>query len=425
MVFMEKICKNLLFVVLLTSSTLFWGCIWDSDERVANVYPDNGLRFRLIPNDAAVNDSASANLAHGLTLMVHPNAVYELSFDTESSLDDAPTLQLFRTKPVENNESLVSLSKVKNVYAQKIDGRFVYKFSCEKSVSENWAVTLEQKGTFYEGPTNNVRLKGDGAYSDHMSVNLIVVGNIASKIKDFSIDDLAEDLLAAYRTYYTSIEIDTLYVNYADKHPTLGSKYPANEAWYAGWSSEDKMMSELGGWPGIEKALDIVLVEYINDEDILGYSNLFSGNMGGGRGSTVVLGAFVKNEKGVSPLIEKDIIETALHETGHFFGLRHSTTTTADIGDGGDFSNLEDGFDDTPFCSGLWFSPLSKKRAELNIDDLVIPRIRIGSVGLSYDYRKCPDATNIMFPYDIESEYDGFSEQQLATLRASLMIYPH
>lgn len=422
---MKKICKSVLTVFLVAMSAMFSACMTDSEEKIPTLYPDNGLRFRLFPNDAAVNDSASANLAHGLTFMVHPNATYELSFDADTTFGDAPRLQLFKTKPVENDPSLVSLSKVKTVTAKMENGRYVYRFMCEKSVSETWALTLQQHGTYYQGSTNNVRLTGNGAYSDHMSLNLIVVGNVASKLSNFTIDDLANDLLAEFRKNYTSITIDTLYVNYADKHPTLGSKYPANQPWYAGWSSEDKMVSELGGWPGIENALDIVLVHYINDEDVLGYSNLFSGNMGGGSGSTVVLGAFVKGSDKARSLKEKEILATAIHESGHFFGLRHTTTARGDIGDYGDLSNKEDGFEDTPFCEDLWLSPLFKKRSDLNIGEWVMPRIKFPVIAGVFDYRTCLDASNIMFPYDTESDYDGFSEQQLAMMRATLMIYPH
>ena len=422
---MKKKCKNVLNVLLMAMSAMFCACITEPEEKIKTLYPDNGLRFRLYPNDLAKNDSASANLAHGLVFLAHPNASYELSFDGDSSMGKPPTLQLFRVKPMPSDESHVNLTKVKNVSAKEIDGRIVYHFVCEKSVSENWALTLVQDGSYYEGPTNNVRLKGEGAYSDHMSLNLIVVGNVASRLSGFTIDDLARDLLDSYRKFYTSIQIDTLYVNYANLHPTLGSKYPADEPWYAGWSSNDKLVSELGGWPGIVNALDIVLVDYIIDEDVLGYSYLFSGNMGGGYGSTVALGAFVKKSDGVYPLEKKEIVETAIHETGHFFGLRHTSSTRTDIGEGGDLSNREDGFEDTPYCPEIWLNSMAKRRSDLNIDDFVMPRIKIATSVLSFDYRKCMDADNIMFPYDMYGEYSGFSELQLAALRATLMIYPH
>lgn len=419
---MQKICKSVLVFWGLILSTVFWACDFGPEDHDFSLLPDNGLRYRLFPNDMANNDSASASLAHGISFLVHPKASYELSFDIDSSIAKAPTLQLFKTFPVKGNAGYVSLVKLKNVSAKSIDGRYVYRFSCESASQALWAVTLEQNRTFYNGSTNKVRLTGDGAYSDTLSLNLIVVGNVASSL-NFTIDELASDMLEQFRRYYTSVTIDTLYVNYANEHPSLGKKYPADKPWYAGWSSDDMMVSELGGWPGVENALDIVLVNYINEDGILGYSNLFSGNMGGGEGSTVVIGAYAKNLSRNDPQSKRNIVETAIHETGHFFGLRHTTSTQADVDAGGDKSNYEDGFEDTPVCSQITrYSSLLKKTDSKTMGWLM-PKIRVSA--LSYVYEKCPDASNLMFPVETAVEYDGLSEQQLATLRATLMIYPH
>lgn len=418
---MKKICKNFVGLICLLIAAFLCSCTFGPEDEETLLLPDNGLRFRAFPNDMAKNDSISANLAHGITMIVHPRASYELSFDIDPTISKAPTLQLFKTFPTPDRPGYYSLVKLNNVKASVDSGRYVYRFSCEGNSKALWAATLEQNDTYYLGSTKNVRLTGEGSYSDHMSLNLVVVGDVESYLT-FSVDELASDLLAAFRKNYKTITIDTIHVRYANEHPTLGHKFPLSEPWIAGWSSDDILVSELGGWPGIENALDMVFVHSIIDEGVLGYANLFSGNMGSGDGSTVVLGALVNSPLGLNVLNKSEIIETAIHETGHFFGLRHTTSTRSDMKAWGDYSVIEDGFTDTPYCEKLLASGLLKSQSEYDVVDWKMPRIRTAS---KVDLKSCEDVSNIMFPTDAELENAGFSEQQLATLRASLMLYPH
>lgn len=399
-----------------------------SDEESSEpvLYPDREQFFVLNPNDMASNDSASASLAHGLAITVHPNASYEISFDKDPNFDP-PKLQLFRV-----NWAVTPLNfrQVRSLEAREENGRYVYSFTCEESEMATWVGTLALDDEYYPGTVSNVRFTGEGAYSDHMSLNLVVVGNVEKTLDGFTLQELESELLSNFRKYYTSITIDTLYVNYAHEHPTLGSKYPANAPWLAGRSSEDMMVSELGGWPGISDALDLILVHFIDEDGVLGYSNLFSGNMGGGLGSTVVLGTYYKTPTGEGSLSLSEIVQTAVHETGHFLGLRHTTSTQADMAGEGDYSNLEDGLEDTPYCSKLQWSGLLKDReggkSRIPSDvrfHWMVPLV--ASSGPVFGVDDCPDAGNIMFPASTEKEYDGFSEQQLSIIRKSLMIYPH
>ncbi len=414
-------CK--LFCVLIVF--LLASC-FDEESSEVVLYPEVNEFFSLIPNDQAQNDSVSAHLAKGVAILVHSNANYEFSFDIDPNFD-APKMQLFRANWAANPPKF---RQVRSLQPQIENGRYVYSFLCEESDAATWVATLALEDEFFPGQTSNVRLVGDGAYSDRMSLNLIVVGNVEKTLNGFDLQELKTALLSDFRRYYTSIQIDTLYVNYAQDHPTLGKKFPANAPWLAGKSSEDMMLSELGGWPGITNALDIVLVHYIDSEGVMGYSNLFSGNMGGGLGSTVVLGSYVKTVSGEEPLSLRDIVQTAVHESGHFLGLRHTTATRADMQSENDYSNIEDGLEDTPYCSMLQRSGLLKtndRNRDLIPSDVrfnwMLPRL--ANMASEFRVQDCPDFRNVMFPAGTEDEYEGFSEQQLKIIRKNLMIYPH
>ena len=430
---MQIFCKtffiSLGFRIALCVSVLLTACFWEdeSSEKVV-LYPDNTISFSIFPNDQAPNDSIAANLTHGISLDVHPSAEYQLSFDEDPSFEP-PVLQLFRVN--KNNR----YRQVRTLKAERSGGRLVYRFVCEESSATEWVTTLEQSGTFYKGKVSNVRFEGDGAYSSVLSLNLIAVGNVEEDLGDISLREFGDELLAAFRHYYTSITIDTLYVNRAHEHPTLGGNYPANLPWVAEYGSAGMMLSELGAWPGAEKALDIVLVHAINSEGILGTSSLFGGGLGGGIASTILLGTSVvapyNTEKRESL---ESIVETAVHETGHYFGLRHTTSTKADMQhlvdgiDYGDYSNIEDGLDDTPFCSELFKSGLLKASGSVNSDVVIYPPHKKYSLyqrSLIDMTAECPDAENVMFPTTVKNRSLKFSDQQLQLIRKSLMIFPH
>ena len=431
--FMQIFCKKLSvalgFCMVLCISVLLTACFGDDESsKKVVLYPDIAPVFSIYPNDQAPNDSIAANLAHGISLIVHPLAEYRLSFDEDPSFEP-PVLQLFRVN--KNNR----FRQVRSLKAERSGGRLVYRFVCEESAATKWVTTLEQFGTFYKGKISNVRFEGDGAYSSELSLNLIAVGNVEEDLDSISLRKFGDELLAAFRYYYTSIKIDTLYVNYAHEHPTLGRNYPANLPWVADYGSENMMLSELGDWPGIEKALDIVLVHAISSEGILGTSSLFGGSLSGGAASTVLLGTSVIGPYNTEfhETVES-IIETAVHETGHYFGLRHTTSTKADMQqvfygvDYGDYSNIEDGLEDTPFCSELFKSGLLKLAKSVNSDIIFYPPLRETNLSLRTledVTADCPDADNLMFPTTVKNRSLKFSDQQLQLIRKNLMIFPH
>lgn len=421
-------CKNLLklsaVLLFLTSFVcVMEGCADHEEPEIMR--PSRDTWYRMYPNDGIVGDSVDAHLSLGVILVVFPNADFTLSFDADTE-NGAPLLRLFRL--VKTEKGLLP-KYMRSVKANLKDGRYEYPFICEENDKAEWAIVLEKDGDYYRGTTKNARLTGDGFYSDHLSLNLVLVGNVAKQFKGFTEEELASAMLARFRTFYKKIVIDTLYVNHAENHPVNGSLYPANEPWVAGRLDTDTMMVKLGGnWPGAENALDLVLVHSIDEIGLMGFSYLFSGNLGADTNSTVVLGANVRTDKKTLSNSMEAIVATAVHESGHFFGLRHTTSTFADMRGSRDYSVLEDGLMDTPFCRDLLFSGVAKKKAGEEIQsDMKISRPlgRILAAALNFDISSCPDVNNLMFPVETGADYDSLSSMQQELVRKTLMLYPH
>lgn len=394
---------------------------------------------KIFPNDMAKNDSVAFNLARGVMLVVHPNASYQLSFDVDSTMP-SPELQLFRTFPINGELGRVGYTKVRSLQPKIVGNRYVYSFVCEENKMSIWFTSLGVDGQYFPGRVKNISFTGTGSYSDSLTINLIAVGAIEKTLDGKNVEELAGEMLRSFRKKYFGITIDTIHVRYAHEHPTLGNRYPQNKPWVAGVNSEDLFVSELTGWPedGLRNALSIVLVHSIGENDIMGFSRLFSGILGAGKEGSVVIGANVRRSSGeMEPLLSKNIAMTAVHETGHFFGLRHTSATRRDLNqvalldDGstfsvGDMSNVEDGLTDTPFCKYVLESGLYRQAEEQDVvrgDIYYLKRPNYLAKSAIYS---CPDLENVMFPLTVEEDIEvSFTKQQMELVRSSLMIIPH
>lgn len=407
-----------LFCVMLAGCSFF-----EEESSPTNyiVYPKTDLRFDLFPNDAAISDSMSANLAYGAVLHVTPGTSFKLSFDVEGEALPEELL-LFR-----------SFEKNGNYYYQivrRLEGRFengkmTYEFDCAENVATAWFTVLRGEGaSYFNGRIKNVKYEGEGPYPATLSLNLVVAGEYTGTKDSVSVDSLAKALKNKFVSTYR-LSIDTIYVSYAADHAN-GAKFPVNRPFVAPYSLQrtdiDDALSSLSEWDSKAKsgALDFVLVHRIDGDGVLGYSPLFGGSTGNS-GNVIILSTHITyGSSSIEQLSSADILRTAVHETGHFFGLRHTTSTYADVQSTHDYSVKEDGIEDTPWCPGIALRQLGLLNEKVNSGN-VMYGIRLGYT-ISYE---CPDSKNIMFPYDQE-EYDlSFSAMQLEMVKKNLTLIVH
>ncbi len=426
----KKACPLLIFFIFICGTLLsLVACTESSDPEVV-VFPRDREFYAIFPNDPKLGDSIVSNLATGIMMIVHPGGHYTLSFGVDPT-HEAPKMQLFRTYKSRDGDRY-GLSKMKTLEPKISGDHYVFSFVCEENERSSWVLTLVEDDTFYRGKISDVKFEGSGNYSDTLSLNLVSVGLIDPIEGAPSMDSLSRLLINAFRKNYTSIVIDTIYVNYAEKHPTLGDKYPADKHWHAESPSSDTKLSEFGNWPakGVTEALDIVLVHRIDELNSLGYAGLFASNLVGGERSTVVVGSHVLSNAGERPLAAEEIVKVAVHETGHFFGLKHTTSTWADLESYQDLSILEDGFEDTPYCPELLKSGLYKKgsstvKSDYSMPAQVFKMMDRTAYGIAFDEDNCPDSYLFMFPVSSDNSMREFSKQQLKFLKQSLMLIPH
>ncbi len=428
-------CKKYSAFFAVWGISIFTGCSDFSDEEssIPIRYPQISADFLLYPNDSASNDSAAAHLATGVYLMVAPGASYELSFEIPENAD-LPELQIFRPYQ-ENGESYINFAF--RVKGHLENGRAVYAFESNAREPDIRIATLRGSGTDFYTPTiQNIHYAGSGIYSESFSLHIVQVGAYTGiEENDVSFDSLAHAIYKEFKAQYKGILIDTFYVSKASEHPQVGGDYPSDKKYIDDYGYD--FYSGLTAWPQEEhktNALELFVVHSIDAEGVLGYSTVFGQNMAdSGYGVILATHPLLSMASAISL---QDILATAVHEAGHFFGLRHTTATASDLMAEGDYSNLEDGLEDTPFCVNLLLSKKENTAAasvisgrvqfsESPFSDMIFKRPLFQSHKMvAAATIACPDESNVMYPIDTEAKL-SFSESQLQMVRKNLTLIKH
>jgi hypothetical protein len=221
-----------------------------------------------------------------------------------------------------------------------------------------------------------------------------------------SAEALAEALKSRFNLAFSGsdVTVDKVNLLYSTDHPTYGSSFSEDEPYVLAASLYQTDYEQVSNWSGYENSLDIILGYYINKENVLGFAPRFGASLNGSTGgySYVIIGTHYKSDLSSSKTYNQSsdaIVETIVHESGHYLGLRHTSSSMNDMANTIDKSNVEDGLGDTPYCA---------------------------AVNTSTDYGNCGDRYNLIFPYSTDGyAEDSYTPNQLELIQKNLMLMEH
>ena len=368
--------------------------------------------FTWEPNDMAQNDSIAANLATGVYILISPGASYTMSFDADTSAG-APELQLFGVYT-----SGSSVAYLKKAEATLVDDRYVFEFESGTYDYDYWVTSLRgEDGERYSGKVANVKLEGTGAYSSTLSLNFVQLGAYVPPSDSITFDSLAHAIFEAFKETYSTITVDTYYVSNAAEHPTYGDDYPDTVETTIAYSDK---FPELTDWETdeVSAALDFIIGYYITKSGVLGFSPR-PGTSTKNSGRHVTMGTHhYSSVYGIVAQSSAEMIHTAIHEGGHFMGLRHTTSSVSDLVNDGDYSNVEDGIEDTEYCNSVVSASVAS--GSVPTTD-VVPSFYYAAASTT-----CGDYYNYLYPYENDENVDGeITEGQLDVVARTLPLIIH
>ena len=397
--------------------------------------------YVLLPNDSLPGDSVLNHLGSGVKIWTQPGGEYLLEVET-----DAEEMELNRFEMPENGRIRTSA----RVTAGECDGeRCAFSFS-GGTAQAFWLAALSVDGG-RNGATGirSVRFGGEGTNSARLPVTILFLGRLTGLPSDSARAEFAENLVARMNGHYagTGVEVSLRGWRRGSGHPVAAYAKTLSDTatfffddsswkffWNAGGTRELHGDALSEGWSDEDgAALEIAVVEAIDDVGIVGISPLPGISLEAGRSSVAVVGVQAMMSNGsLVPNSREQIAYTMAHEVGHFLGLRHTTATWEDRKTFFDYSMHDDGLSDTPFdylceagTAGTSFSASLTGTAETRVREALL---RPDLVEFSASPERCPDRNNLMFPYIPEDSAAAdveLSPSQGLLMRTNLRLLPH
>ncbi|MBP5350826.1 MAG: hypothetical protein J6Y56_02580 [Fibrobacterales bacterium] len=399
--------------------------------------------YRLQPNDSLPGDSVLNHLGSGVMMWTQPGGDYLLEVET-----DAEEMELDRFELLAGNRIRTSPRITDGV----CDGeRCTFAFSGGNELSF-WLAALAVDGG-RKGATGirSVRFGGEGTNSARLPVTILFLGELTGLPSDSARGAFAENLVAEMGALYASagVEVELRGWSRGSGHPVASYAAALSDtatfwfdvdSWTVFWNARgyrELDADELSrGWPSDGgEALEIVVVEAIDELGCIGISPLPGVTLGFGTGAVAVVGAQAKaSNRSLVPNTPEQIALTMAHEVGHFLGLRHTTATWDDRLTFLDDSMHDDGLSDTPFdylCdAGIAAAPAEGAVRTGTARFRLLPKsyeksLRADILGLPAS-DNCPDRNNLMFPYTSSSADNiELSPSQGLLMRTNLRLLPH